>query len=270
MAFEAYEQLQTRSYAVSNGLTTGSRVFVVFDAATPITTPQTVIDNFGGGLIPRRGDFFPDSLVLYAKQYRIEKRAGTDMWELTWEYTSTPPSDKDPMEIGYVEVTLDFSAEFDDRYRLLPSLPTYGTPTTQFDIGGERMDIVGSPLSSLRYKAEMTVTETVDYATYTSIINPAILVAMGRRNRNVFQGAPIGRALYKGASVRRIGMELFSISHSMQIDSDLHLIQVPLKNANGEVDCKTFSKPYTQAITVLWNQPFPEFVNFSGISPNWS
>ena len=245
MAFEAYEQLQTRSYAVSNGLTTGSRVFVVFDSASPITTPQTVIDNFGGGLIPRRGDFFPDSLVLYAKQYRIEKRAGTDMWELTWEYTSTPPSDKDPMEIGYVEVTLDFSAEFD-------------------------MDIVGSPLSSLRYKAEMTVTETVDYATYTSIINPAILVAMGRRNLNVFQGAPIGRALYKGASVRRIGMELFSISHSMQIDSDLHLIQVPLKNANGEVDCKTFSKPYTQAITVLWNQPFPEFVNFSGISPNWS
>lgn len=270
MAFQAVEQLQTRSYAVENGLTTGMRSYVVYDDTTPITVPQTIIDQFGGGQIPKRGDLFPSSAVLWAKQYKIAKRAGTSEWDLTWDYTSTPPSERDPLEIGYVEVTLDFSAEFEDNYRSEPNLPTYGTVSTPIDIGGERIDIVGTALSVLRYKAEISITETVDYATYTGLITPAILAAMGKRNLNNFQGVPIGRAVYRGASARRIGADQWAVSHSIQVDSMFHLVQVPIRDANGDIACKAYNKPYTQAIEVFWNQPFPSFVNFSAISPNWS
>ena len=270
MAQQIIEQLQTRDYAVSNGQATGSRKWIIFDDSSPITVPQTVIDAFGGGTLPLRGDAFPSSLVLFAKNYKIERVAGTDIWGVTWDYASGQPQDRDPLEIGYVEVTIDHSAQFDDSYRRGTTFPSNGTPTTDNDIGGERIDVVGSPLSLLRYKIEFTVTETVDYSTFVNILTPNILDATGTRNSRLFQGTPAGKLVYKGASARRVGLDTWSVSHSMQADSRYHLIQVPMKGANGEVTVDQYAKPYVQAVKVMFMQPFDGFSNFSGISPNWS
>ena len=132
------------------------------------------------------------------------------------------------------------------------------------------MDVVGSPLSLLRYKIEFTVTETVDYSTFVNILTPNILDATGTRNSRPFQGTRTGKLVYKGASARRVGLDTWSVSHSMQADSRYHLIQVPMKGANGEVIVDQYAKPYVQAVKVMWVQPFELYNNFSGISPNWS
>ncbi len=266
MAFVATELLNSRSYSVSNGQTTAARVFVCYDTTTAITTPQSLIDQFGVAL-PARGDLFPDSLVAWASTYSIVPREGTDQWEITWNYISTPLA---AGEVGYVEVSVDYSAQFEDTYRQEPNLPEFGTITIEGDIGGDRIDICGVPLSALRYKTEFTVTETVEYDTYVNIIQPNVLQAIGKRNLQVFQGAPIGKVVYKGASLRRMSADKWQVSHSMQYDGDYHLVQVPIRGANGDITLDKYSKPYTQTVEVFFRQPFLKFANFSVISPNWS
>ena len=270
MTVVAVEQLQTRSYAFSGGSTTGSRLFTIYDDATTIDNPQTIVDLFGSNGIPYRGEPFPSISNLFAKAYRIEKRAGTDMWDVTWEYASGAPLEKDPAEEGYVEVSLDFQSAFEDFYRSNAAIPTDGTVTATTDIGGGRMDIVGSPLSMLRFKVDWSVTETVDYATFVDLLYPAIVNAQGTRNDKAFQGTFKGLMVYRGASARRIGLGLWSITHSMQQDGEYHLIQTPRRNANGDIDTKLYTEPYAQAVDVYYKQPFPIFSDFSSISPNWS
>ncbi len=271
MAFIAVETLATRSYSVSGGQTTASRSFVCYDPVTAITAPITLIDNFGVSL-PAIGDYFPSSTVAKATSYAISHREGTDQWEITWNYSSaqTTTTEKQPLEIGYVEVSIDYSAQFDDAYRDTANFPTDGTVLTESDIGGLRVDICGSPISVLRFKTEFSVTETVEYSTFLDIIQPSAFAAMGKRNDAVFQGAPRGSVVYRGASVRRIGVSLWQVSHSMQYDGYLHLIQVPIRDANGDIRTKTFDRTYPQAEEVYWRQPFASFANFSAISPNWS
>jgi hypothetical protein len=77
MTVVAVEQLQTRSYAFSGGSTTGSRLFTVYDDATTIDNPQSIVDLFGSNGIPYRGEPFPSIYNLFAKAYRIETRAGS-------------------------------------------------------------------------------------------------------------------------------------------------------------------------------------------------
>ncbi len=271
MAFIAIETLASRDYSVSNGQTTASRSFVCYDDTTAITAPITIIDNFGSTL-PAIGDFFPESLVAKATSYAITKREGTDQWELTWNYSSSQSEteEKQPLEIGYVEVSVDYSAQFDDSYRDFATLPTDGLPTVEADIGGNRVDICGSPLSLLRFKTDFSVTETIDYSTYINLIQPKVFAAIGKRNSAVFQGAPRGTVVYRGASLRRIGVSLWQLSHSMQYDGFFHLIQVPIRDTNGDIRLKTFNLGYSQAETIFHRQPFPSYSNFSVISPNWS
>lgn len=268
---EVTEKLESRSIQSSGGRGTGTRQFY----ATGYTDPSQVFKTFGttiDGLdVPQKGSPYPSFPGLLAKDFTISPVAGqTSVYEIVWSYEmlsttflaapDVAPPDTLPNEVNYVELSSEIRTEFMLAWRSQPSTPEGGTPDPDQDIGGDPVDAGGNPTSIQRRRQELVLTETVTAVDFGKIASLTF-----QRNRLKFLGAEPGRVLYRGASVRRTGVAVFTIAHSFVDDEYSHLEQQPLIDQNGlAVD----SGGDGHADEVYFVQPFPDTGDFSTLSPN--
>lgn len=271
---EWIEQLESRSISSSGGRGSGSRTFI----ASGYSTAKTIFEAFGktvGTLrVPKKGDSHPEFRGLVAKDFSIDKVAGhSDLWTVEWSYemvtssftaSPTEPVETLPNEVGYVELSSEIRAEFVLGYRQGASLPTEGDPNNlpdpEQDIGGSPIDAGGNPTSLIRRIQELTLTETVnqpDFSAYGDL--------RFKRNSAEFEGGGVGKVMYRGASVRRTGVNVYVVSHSFVLDEQYHLVQQPIVDQEG----KPVPDVDGHAAHVYVIQPFPDTGDFGKISENF-
>ena len=267
MAFEFVELQETRGFSDSGGRVSASRTFRCWDDAAPLTSPKMVKDHFGVEL-PDIREEFPDEKLIFATAFSIKHIAESrNVWEVEFTYENTEPGDKLPNEEGYIQITIDYAAEFRDAWRSNVTIPTNGTQTG-LDCGGTPIDKAGVPLSILVRMSDITITETVSAASFPER-SLRIRQARGRRNSTIFQGAPIGQVLYLGANASRIGIEKFSITHKFRQDEFQHMIQSARRNQLGIVEPVADAQGIFRADKVDLVQPFPNFADFNLLSENF-
>lgn len=267
MAFEYLELQETRGFSDSGGRVTATRTFRCWDDASPITSPKLVKDHFGVEL-PEIRENFPDEKLIFATAFSIKHLPDTrGVWEVVFTYENAEPAERLPNEEGYVQISIDYAAEFRDAWRLQPNIPANGTQTG-VDCGGTPIDKAGVPISVLVRMSDITIVETVSAYSFPER-SIKIRQARGRRNLTPFQGAPIGQVLYTGATANRIGLEKFSISHKFRQDEAFHMIQSPRRNQLKEVDVVADLQGIYRAGNVDLVQPFPGFADFNLLSENF-
>lgn len=269
---EFIESIESRSIQTSGGRGSGTRVFHVsgYESAADVFGALGTSDS-SGTLLPTKGDQHPDFAGLIAKDFSLSRVSGqTDLWQLTWSYEvisrnfvnapEQPVPERLPNEVSYVEISAEIRAEFFLAFRARPNIPTGGDPDVGVDIGGTPIDAAGNPTSLQRNIQELTVTETVsvpDLATYR--------LARFTRNTVPFFGSPAGTLLYRGASIRRTGVDVFQVAHSFVEDEFMHLQQQPLI----EPPDMTPKLLDSNAETVFFVQPFPNKFDHNQISTNF-
>jgi hypothetical protein len=279
---EWIEQVSSRSITSSGGRGSGKRTFFASGYATTravfLSMNGTTAD-IAGTVVPTKGSRHPEFSGLIARDFTITPVEGhTDLWKVDWSYemvstsyTSAPPIEPIevlPNEVNYVELSSEIRAEFAPSFRKnvtlpdkgIPGEPDFGDPDDpDNDIAGDPVDAGGNPTSVIRRIQELVLTETVnvpDFGTYG--------LFRFTRNAAAFLGAAPGRVLYRGASVRRTGVNVFVVSHSFVDDSEFHLQQQALLDQDGRAVLNDQKK----ADKVYHIQPFPTLLNFDGISPN--
>ncbi len=275
---EWIEQLNSRAITSSGGRGSGTRSFV----ASGYTSVKAVYSSFGSTVatirVPKKGDSHPDFTGMVARDFAITPVDGhTDLFEVSWtyemvttDYFQAPAASTDfetlPNEVGYVELSSEIRAEFVLAFRQGAAYPTNGTPgepdyddpdDPDNDIGGESVDAGGNPTSVPRRIQELTLTETVtepDFGAYGSY--------RFARNKTEFLGAAPGRVLYRGASVRRTGLNVYTVSHSFVDDEAFHLQQAARLDQDGRPRLGDNKK----AESVYWVQPFDTLSDLNSIS----
>lgn len=269
MAQEVYEAMESRSLSLDGGSKTGSRTFHVFDDAAEIQYPAQI--DFGSNGLPELGDEFPGEPDLFASSFKVGHVADSGKtWKVEFSYSTAPlggiGGPQIPTEIGYLQISVDYGAAFRDFYRADANLQG-GTPTGQ-DIGGSPIDSAGEPVSVLIPQQRIIIDETVS-GTELLTQSGYIRAYVGSRNELTFYGSAPGKLLYEGCSAKRIGVNLWSLSHRFQYDYAYHMVQQPRKNGNREVELENYGNGFLSAGFVRWVQPYPDLGNFRNISRNF-
>lgn len=270
---EWIESIESQSLGTSGGRGTGSRTFFAVGYETAAEVLASLGTTVGGVVVPTKGDAFADGLYgLVARDFQLSKEPGhTDLWRVVWTYEvvernwfNVPTFDvttEYPQEVGYVELSSEIRTEFYNAWRLEASQPTDGTPDDA-DIGGTPVDTGGSPTSIQRRRQELVLTETINGEPDYSVFEAFTF----KRNSTTFLGAAKGRVLYRGASVRRTGLYVYTVAHSFVDDQFSHCEQQPVIDQNGiAID----QNGDGHADTVLYYQPFPDFADFNTLSGNF-
>jgi len=275
MTVTVRELLDSRPVENIGGKNSAVRFFSVERDSPTLTTPDEVALLFGSNDLPQKGEAFPGT-TLEAVDYRIRKFEGqTDLFHVTWVYRDATTGgvgiDLQPNEVGYVEVSGNVEAHFEDAWRSLSSaemtqlvasggMYPYGNNTVFSDIGGSHVDAAGEPVSVMRRRMNVTVSvTTATKPTQFGLWGQFV----GRRNNTEFGGAPIGSLVYTGAGFRRFDDGRWTVDHSFVLDSWYHMAQVAWRNMRGDVGLGGDGK----AEWVWFVQPFPDFGNFYAIDP---
>ena len=261
----ALEQQDTKSVSNSAGKLAGRRTFHVYDDETAITSSATIA--FGQNGLPAIGDRFPDDSLLFAESYAINHLPDSNyVWRVEISYSSGGGAGRDvvtPDVVGYLQISLDYGGQFKDWWRA----PTFSNNQANgIDIGGQKIDAAGIPLSFFVAQHRMILEETV---LTSSVANRTAFIRayVASRNSRPFFGAETGTLLYEGASARRIGLTTFSITHKFLYDGFYHQSQQPRMNANREPIIEMASQPF--ASWVRWVQPYTSLGNFALLSENF-
>jgi hypothetical protein len=268
---EIIEKLESRSIQSTGGRGTGTRQFYASGYSDPSQIYQVFGKTVGGLAVPGKGASYPSIPGLIAKDFQISAVSGqSSVYEITWTYemfsteflaapeVETP--ERLPNEVNYVELSSEIRTEFTNAWRSGPSTNDADNPSPDDDIGGTPVDAGGNPTSIMRRRQELVLTETVNYVQFGNISAMAF-----RRNSRPFLGASVGRILYRGASVRRTGVAVYTIAHSFVDDQFYHLEQQPLIDQNGiAIDIDNDG----HADHVYFIQPFPLTGDFHSLSPN--
>lgn len=268
------EFMESRSLSTSGGRGSARRLFHVSGVSNPADL-YAVIGTLG---LPRKFERHPDFPGLVARDFNASLVSGhTDLWRFEWTYEQTSAGSPEiatdptieigppgvlPNEVTYVEESAEIRAEFVTAYRRGPGItyPTEGTPATdEDDVGGVAIDKAGVPISIQRNIQEFTITETVNEPNLDRYRDFRFC-----RNSSNFRGFGIGTVLYRGASVRRTGVDVYQVAHSFVEDSDFHLQQSPRVDGDGE--------PFIEndhARDVYWVQPFMTTKNLNQLSSNF-
>lgn len=272
---DAIELFETRDANETSGKLTCSRKFAVWDDSSPLLTPSAVRALFGttqgSTLLPKVGDLFPDETDVFCVSYQIALQPNSrNLWHVTFSYENTEPGQLQPLQVGYAQLSFDWSAEFRDVWRTQPGLiaPSDGDATLNSTIQGTPIDVWGEPMSVLRYFTTLEISETVQLNTLDA--RAAVIMEMrGKRNAAVFRGGAIGTVLYRGAKANRTSIDKVSLTHSFMQDDWYHMIQVPERGSDGRVVLTEAANGARIAASVLWRQPFPLKGDFNTISENF-
>lgn len=271
MAQEVYEAMESRSLSLDGGTKTASRTFHVFDDASEIEYPAQI--DFGSNGLPELGDEFPGEPDLFASSFQVAHVPDSGKtWKVVFSYSTAPlggiGGPQIPTEIGYLQLSVDYGATFRDYYRADPGLNYQSGTPTGADIQGTPVDSAGEPTSILIPQQRLVIDETVSG---TELVTQSVYIRayVGNRNSNRFYGSGVGTLLYEGCSAKRIGVNLWSLSHRFLYDAGYHMVQQPRKNGNREVELENYGNGFLSAGFVRWVQPYPDLGNFRYISRNF-
>ena len=262
-----------RNITSSGGRGTGVRVFRCHDDYSGSHTVDSMLDVFNafGGTLPDKGTAFPEFAGLRCTDFTLTAVDGhADLWEVEFNYeqyssviTSAPttPITRLPNEVNYVEESQNIRAEFVSEYRANPNLSHGGDPDELQDIRGTPVDKAGTPVSLIRARTDLTVTETLAEPNLN-----AYRAARFKRNSATFRDVVEGKLMYVGAQVRRTGTSVFQVQHTFAEDDHFHLIQVPDIDQDGD---PLLDEKGKHAKTVKWMQPFEEKYDFGALSTNF-
>lgn len=277
MAIVVSELADSRNGNTVAGRNTSIRTFKVYDLDTPITTDIAVRLILGTNGLPYYGDQYPDAVTPFvASDVSIDRYDGqVDVWKVTWTYKDGAVGggtneNKQPLDVGYVDVSIDGDAEFDEVWRSLTASQIAalvaganypnGTPAAgDVDIGGTKIDVAGEPLSGpIRKKVTLTVTETMDTVPSMNFL----MGYVGKRNSTPFKGGAIGSIVYAKPRIKRVDLNRWAVSHNFIGDNYYHMIQMAYRNPDGSVALDGNG----HAESVWYRQPFPDLANFYDIS----
>jgi hypothetical protein len=271
MALVVFESEESRRLGTGGGSVRGTRVFHVFDDATAISEPSAIA--FGTAGLPDIGDLFPGETDVYAVSYEIEVIANSNnVWRVEFSYQSggggTPPPEILPTEPGYIQLSMEYGAQFKDFYRTQPNLSLFGgAPNATADCAGTPIDAAGVPMSVLVQQHRLVIEETIAVSDVQAATTRA-RSAVGTRNSSPFFGAATGTLLYEGASARRVTLTAFSLTHRFLYDQFYHMAQQPRLNSQRQPEVDP-TQTYPRAVSVRWIQPYPTTTNFNLISENF-
>lgn len=279
MSLNIVEQLGSRQISRTDGKLSARRGFHVWNSTSPLTTPGQVYALSGTGGLPYFTEPFPESPNLIARDYNISRVDGhRDLWLVEWDYQpgdSLTSSQKDPTEIGYVEISARLSASFVEAWRslqpqafaalMLSVYPNGSNNSSRPNIGGAPIDVAGEPMQDVVRQVEIQVSETLGGIPNIS----AMLPFVWRRNNTPFLGAPVGQLLYVGANVNRIDVDRFRFEHTFVLDRWWHMRQQPYKFPDGRIPLMGVpGKQHAESVFLV--QPFEGYANFFALSPNFS
>lgn len=259
MATEVVETTGSYQASESDGKTTASRSFVVYNSDQ---TELTITDAIRAEDMPRKYDPHPQLGSIYATSYDLQKVEGLWGYEVTWNYAPLDSTDQEeqPGEAGYEEFSMEIAVQYRDAWRtdgtVAITMPGSGDPTTS-DIAGDPVDTGGEPISQAIL---------VQVASFSKIVQgfPSLSASralIGKRNDAAFLGAPIGTLVYAGARVERTDVSLYRVSHSLHFDQLFHLHQVPKREADGNPELDDD----LNANEILYRQPFPKKGGFGSL-----
>ena len=262
------EKLESRSVQSSGGRGTGKRSFYWQGYDDPSAVFATFGRTVSGLEIPDKGKPYPSLPGLIAKDFSITPVSGqNDCYVLDWSYEmmsvewlAAPEvaiEETLPNQVSYVELSSEIRTEFFLAWRYEPQVGD-DPPDPDVDIGGSPCDHGLQPTSIMRRRQELVLTETVNEVDYGRISGFAF-----HRNSTPFLGAEPGRVLYRGASVRRTGLQVYTIAHSFVDCQFKHQEQQPLVDQHGvpvDWDNDGF------ADFVYWIQPFRNKKDLNQIS----
>lgn len=260
------ESEESRKLSNSGGSLRGTRVFFIWDDASPIQSPSEIL--FGENGMPKLGDLFPGELEVYAVTYDFQFIPNSNgVWRVEFAYQAgsggTPPPVVVPSDPGYLQISMDYGAVFKDFWRSNPNTNV----GANLDIGGVRIDTGGVPTSVLVAQHRLVIEETVPTWKVEDSTARARF-SVGTRNAASFFGAARGTLLYEGCSARRVTLAAFSLTHKFLYDEYGHQIQQPRLNSQRQVECDN-TTGFSHAIWVRWVQPFPMLSAFSALSDNF-
>ena len=260
--------MESREISTSGGKVTGTRTFHLWDDSSPIEEPDQI--SLGVGGLPAVGELFPGSKTLYATSYTMTHLADSSRtWRVVFNYESADPTGiSAPSEPGYLQISFEYQAIPKELYRTDPGLLYQGGTPDDRDIAGKPIDSGGVPTTVFVDQHILVIEETVS-AISLSDRSSLIRSAVASRNQSAFFGASPGTLVYQGCSGRRIGVGLYSLTHRFQYDGAFHLVQVPKRNASGNVDLEVTASRGSYTGWVRFVQPFPYLSEFSLISGNF-
>lgn len=199
------------------------------------------------------------------------------------EGESTTSLARQPNDDGYATYRLSTEGRFVDMWRQWTTdaalravvlaktdenyVPRYSILDTLSDIGGQKIDVAGTPTSVVVPMQRLVVDiTTIDF--------PALRFFrpfLGTRNRNPFVGCDPATAVCLGADASEMQPGRWKVSLTFEVDKYYHLKQVPVRNAAGYVELDqggdTNALGRGQAARVAWVQPYPEMTRFEDIHP---
>jgi len=193
-------------------------------------------------------------------------------------YTNLQPNDE-----NYATYRLSTEGRFVDMWRQWPSddalravvirktdanyVPLYSINDTLSDIGGQKIDVAGTPTSVIVPMQRLIVD-------ITTTAFPALRFFrrfLGTRNKYEFLGCDLATVVFLGADATEMQPSRWKLSLSFEVDKYYHLKQVPIRNASGYVELDqggdTNALGRGQAARVAWVQPYPEMTKFNDIHP---
>lgn len=204
----------------------------------------------------------------------------SDVWRVEWTYQQvgatpstaagiTDNNGRISGQIGFIDIGQDIRAEFTPAYRTNVTYPVSGNGTITYpafqEVGGYSIDQAGTPISVPRRMVDIVVSETMDLGVANLLLS-IFGIARFKRNEDPFLGVfPRGTVLYKGATIRRTGEGIVTVSHSFTQDNDFHLQQIAVQDQDGEALLNNFY----QAERVYWVQPFNSVADFGLLSSNF-
>ena len=269
MAQYAIETNDGRSVVVADGKATIRRSYVMWgfdnDLAVIRGLGASSADGAGSSnttFVPKIGSAHEDWYFMKAWSYNLAKQPGSEnIWNIEFEYRNVPSQPRNrpqpnsglppgPDAIAFEEITAKVSGSFVLAYRGNPSYPVDGNyGEAGGDIGGEPIDAGGQPTSQMRYQYEITKNIVTEQNFDAQLTAYGDFVGF----RGTAFGLVSGSLLYRGASIQRIENNKYRVAHTYLYDSNLHALQVPKYNADGQFDLNEDG----HADEVYWKQPFP-------------
>lgn len=232
--------------------TTATRTFLVWDDAGIAENINAVVL---ANELPQIGDLH-DSIENLRVTKRDVKRSQerNDAWQISYSYEfllDTPDGDV------VTTVSSDVSGAYADMWRSGAALPSNLNYPPQSDIGGNNIDIGGTPTSTM--VTQQTFSTTFEH--FGSIPVGSLANSIGYRNSGWWRGFSQGRLVYLGMSFATKTANSFTRTDKFLFDAFAHCRQKPF-DLDGDLNPKLDEDGYAES--VMWVQPHPYTTDFGG------
>lgn len=276
MTIQVKESIDGRSLQTSDGRETRRRMFHAYEDTAGATITEDAVLNHPS--IPKIGERHPAKSSMAAVDYDVQRWQGhANGFEVGVTYRPLPGDDldvlgdeKNPDEIGFVNISVSQNAQFVDAWRnvlVLNSDDDPGRGDPEYDIGGIPIDSRGEPAS---VTIRMTTIDVENVVTNNQADAKIQIISnlTNVRNDSEFLSFPAGQLLFTGADSVRIERNKVRINYHFAADEFFHLRQIverDIVDGRPSLGSSAFTgPPYVgQGWPVYHVQPYPNRQDFA-------